>query len=245
MGANGPAWMTAEYSRVCALGWEGPHTGDGLGLKKLLTETIPKRDAALANFKADEVRYDTLVLSLRDIDQRRKRATDALNAKYLDSLDEVISNPASDSQGLADYLLPMEGNVALLANAQDRLNHTLIPEALIRKQESLVKLREIEALEAGLHAAVSECDTLDRLERAGVFASEGRVFVAGEETEKLKAAAREANRLANVAVADLEAERTQQLTTTQTRHSTGHITKAEAIYAAVELSRTKGEAENV
>ena len=76
------------------------------------------------------------------------------------------------------------------------------------------------------------------LERAGLSQSHGRVIAYSETTEKLKLVAADCHTRAQQANAELTASRAARLARTQQRHADGQTTKAEAMFAALELSRS-------
>jgi hypothetical protein len=168
--------------------------------------------------------------SFGDLTSRLADAQVNLQRELSRTWDEVIRNPvASDTRGLAGLLLPPEREAALITDALDLLRHFLIPSALLRKLEAAVKLRQAEALEAGLHAAFDEATTLERMDNAGVQ----RGLFIGDTTQRLKFSASEATRLALQAVAELDAERERQKLLLQQRIADGQLTRAEAVRASL------------
>ena len=201
---------------------------DVTALEQMAQQAAPefqKRRAAHADAQDHERQ---LAQSLAEVNTMHADATQEARRMLVSSCDEVIAlTSACDTTALAARLRPAQDQIQLLADARDLLNFKRIPAARIQMLEAALKLREIEELMASLAASLSHARTLGKLITAGIFQNENRVAVISEETENLRAFAKEATRLARLAEAELKEERQRQATAEQQRMSTGTITRAE------------------
>lgn len=146
----------------------------------------------------------------------------------LASADEVIAMTSScDVTALAARLRPAQDQVQLLADAKDLLQFKRIPAGRIQTLEALLNLRRAEELLASIAASLSHAQTLNKLITAGIFRNDNRVAVISEQTEALRATAKEAARQTGMAEDALREERKRQATAVQQRMATGTITRAE------------------
>jgi hypothetical protein len=230
---NGPAGLMTVFD---AIDTANVKAGDGPGLKTLLAETLSKVKAATIAHTKYREELDTL------IEVRRVRAAEladdkhTLNERIKAAVTEAIDNPASDLRATSQTLIAPERKVLLGQDVLDSIDFILLPAVKDREQESARDLKRLEHLESAIYAALSHVDVLERLEHAGV-SQHGRVVVLSETTETLKRIADEAQRQAMQCDADLTTGRAARLLQQQHRQSMG-ITHAEAVFAALELSRT-------
>lgn len=201
---------------------------DVTALEQMAQQAAPefqKRRAAYADAQDHERQ---LAESLAELKRMHTDATEDARRMLVSSCDEIIAlTSACDATALAARLRPAQDQIQLLADARDLLQFKRIPNARIQTLERCLKLREIEELLASLAASLSHARTLAKLIKAGIFQNENRVAVISEETENLRAFAKEATRLAKLAEAELREERQRQATTEQQRIATGTITRAE------------------
>jgi hypothetical protein len=153
-------------------------------------------------------------------------------------IQESIDNPASDISSISQGLIHLEREGAFRQDGLDFIEFVLAPTALDKKQETRRDLLRAQHLEAGLYASRSHCSMLLKLEAAGFAQSHGRVVAFSETTQRLKLITAECHRQAQLADAELTASRAARLARTQQRHADGMTTKAEAVFAALELSRS-------
>jgi hypothetical protein len=233
---SGPAFLNTDYGSLGPLyGLTKVCAQDAPTFKAMLPDAIAERDKRALAYAEAERECSDLSQSFGDLTRRLADAQSNLNLELSRTWTEVQQNPnAADIRGLAACLLPAEREAALINDVLDILHHVLIPAAILRKMEQLEKLRQADALEWGLHAAHDEAETLLRMEAAGV---QGGLFV-GDTTQRLKRAASEATRQAQVAQVELDAERERQTMAKQQRHTNGGITRAEAVSMSLELSRS-------
>jgi hypothetical protein len=132
-----------------------------------------------------------------------------------------------DVTALAARLRPAQDQVQLLADAKDLLQFKRIPAGRIQTLEALLNLRRAEELLASIAASLSHAQTLNKLITAGIFRNDNRVAVISEQTEALRATAKEAARQTGMAEDALREERKRQATAVQQRMATGTITRAE------------------
>jgi hypothetical protein len=212
--------------------------GDLDGIDELLPEVISevKRLTSAGETACEE--FDTLA------QVKRARMTDFANTQHkrnengMAAIQETIYNPAADVNALGLSRVALERETELLQDSLDFLDFILCPAALDKKQETRRDLLRAQHLEAGLLAARSHCTMLQKLEAAGFAQSHGRVVAFSETTQRLKLITAEAHRVAQAADAELSASRAARLARTQQRHADGMTTKAEAVFAALELSRS-------
>lgn len=230
-----PAFLNTDYGSL------GPVYGltkicgaDAPTFKTMLPAAISESNKCSTAYLEAEKDWSDLRQSFTDLTCRLADAQLNLQGELSRTWDEVIRNPvASDTRGLAGLLLPAEREAALITDALNLVRHLLIPAAFLRKLEAAVKLRQAEALEAGLHAAFDEATTLERMNNAGV---QKGLFI-GDMTQRLKFSASEATRQAQQALAELDAERERQAILLRQRIADGQLTRAEAVHASLELSR--------
>lgn len=231
---NGPAGM---LSLVELLSLDKVKAGDTGGIERTLTDTIQERERLQGLHQKVRANFDFLAQGARDVGAKLKQITPRQHEVRITACTECGENPAADANALAMQLLPLEREAELLQDTLDLLTHVRIPDALDVKLEVTRDLRRIENLEASLYAAHSHATMLEKLERAGFGESHGRVIAVSENVENLKLAAAEAHRQAQLADAQLTDERAARITRTAARRAAGQITKVEAIYAELELSR--------
>lgn len=205
---------------------------DVTALEQMAQQAAPefqKRNAAYADAKDHERQ---LAQSLAELNHMHADATQEAQRLLVASCDEAIAlTIACDVTALAARLRPAQDQVQLLADARDMWVFKRIPAARIQMLEAVLKLREIEELLASLAASLSHARTLAKLIKAGIFQNENRIALISEETENLRALAKEATRLARLAQTELRDERQRQATAEQQRTATGQITRAEVAHA--------------
>jgi hypothetical protein len=182
--------------------------------------------AKRAHVEASE-RHAVLVQAVRELDERTTRGEADLQKESASVSDEVLDCPDAAVRELAVRLLPKECEVQVLRNARDLGKYFRTPAALEYKLVTALDLRRLEATEAALYAALSNVDTQDRLEKAGLFESEKHIFIVGERTQNLRAAAKQLYLQALNSERELNEERARQLVAQQTRLATGVITSAQ------------------
>jgi hypothetical protein len=213
-------------------------TGEDLeGIEETLNNTLCelKRLQSVQQGACSE--HSGLAQSARELEAKLKEAVLKRCEAYISACNELADNPVADTQSLAMQLLPIERTMELLQDSLDLLNYVRLPLALDKKLESTRDLRRVEHLEAALYVARTHCTMLQKLERAGLSEHHGRVIAFSEVEEKLKLAATEAHRQAQLADAELTAARAARIARTAQRHADSLATRAEAMYSALELSR--------
>jgi hypothetical protein len=119
----------------------------------------------------------------------------------------------------------------LLADAKDLLRYKRIPAACIQTLEAALNLRKVEELLASIAASLSHAQTLATLIKSGIFRNDNRVAVISEETEALRATAKNAAYQTGLAEESLREERKRQLAAEQQRKALGTVTRAEVAAA--------------
>jgi hypothetical protein len=216
------------YAFIPGLEIEHAGPGDRSGVESDLTDIIGEIAKAKSAHNEACERCTVLDQSVEELQSKHSSAYAEWHAKEALGWDEAIGHPSScATRELAIQLLPLKCDAEFLQNALDRARHILQPIAREHKLVTALDLRRLEAVEIALHAALSNISTQERLEKAGLFESEKRIFIVGEVTANLRAAAKEAHRQALLAERELNEERARQLVTQQTRLATGVITCAE------------------
>lgn len=206
--------------------------GDIAELEGMAQRAVPehaKRNTAYADAQESERQ---LTQTLGELDIMHKDATRRAQQLLLASAGEVIATVSCcDVTALATRLRPVQDEVQLLADAQDLLRFKRLPAARIATLEAALKLRQIEELLASICAALSHARQLSRMIKAGVLSDADRIGFVSQQTENLRATAREASRQVRLAEDDLRTERQRQASAEQTRMATGVITRAEVAAA--------------
>jgi len=214
-------------------------TGDDLtGIEKLLRDTISEVKGLQAAHDTASTAYAALAQTSREINDKVRAATLKRNCAHLSAYNEIAENPAADAAALAMQLLALDRETEALQDTADFLREVRLPEALDKRQESNRDLCRVLHLEAALHTAFSHASMRRKLDGAGLSKTHGTVVAISETTEDLKRATAEAYRLAQLADQDLVTARAARTARAEQRRFAGQITRAESIYAAVEVSRT-------
>jgi hypothetical protein len=201
---------------------------DVTALDEMARETFPEYQKRMAAHVAAQEYESQLARTLAELDGLHNQATQESRRILLASADEVISmTSVCDVKALAALLRPAQDQVQLLADAKDLLQFKRIPAGRIQTLEALLNLRRAEELLASIAASLSHAQTLDKLITAGIFRNDNRVAVISEQTEALRATAKEAARQVGLAEDALREERKRQATAQQGRMATGTITRAE------------------
>lgn len=218
--------------------------GDVPGFQSVLAEALPEVKRLQAEYQEACEAYAFLAQDKREHEAKLWDATQKEHEEFAAVMREAESNTAflltSAYQGVIALRTQREARQHVL----DFITHVRLPAALDRKLEVTRDLRRAEHLEAALYAALSHATMLEKLERAGVYQTHGRVIAVSETTSKLEQISVEMHRQAQLANAELTAARAAQLTRTQQRQAGGLITKAEAIFTALELSRSTNSTES-
>lgn len=205
---------------------------DVTALEQMAQQAAPEFQKRRAAYSDAQDYERQLAQSLAELNRMHTDATQEARRMLLSSCDEVIAmTSACDVTALAVRLRPAQDQTQLLADARDLLQFKRIPHARIQTLQAVLKLREIEELMASLAASLSHARTLAKLIKAGIFQNENRIALISEETENLRALAKEATRLARLAQTELTEERQRQATAEQQRIATGTITRAEVAHA--------------
>lgn len=227
--------LTENFS---ALSYNTMSGADLEGIDSLLPDVISEVKRLTPEYRIASEEHDSLAQVKRERAAELATVRQALNEKYIAGIQESVDNPASDISSISQGLIHLEREVAFRQDGLDFIEYVLSPAALDKKQETWRDLLRAEHLEAGLYAARSHCTMLLKLEAAGFAQSHGRVVAFSETTQRLKLVATECHRLAQAAAVELSASRAARLARTQQRHADGMTTKAEAVFAALELSRS-------
>lgn len=201
---------------------------DVAALEEMARQTVPEYEKRMAAH-VDAQKYEReLTRTLAELDGLHSQAAQEARHMLLASADEVIAmTSACDVKALAALLRPAQDQVQLLTDAQDLLRFKRIPAGRIQTLEAAVNLRRVEELLASIAASLSHARTLDKLIQSGIFRNDNRVAVISEQTEALRATAKEATRQVGLAEDALREERKRQATAEQGRMATGAITRAE------------------
>jgi hypothetical protein len=211
---------------------------DREGIEALAAEVVPELERLTSAYRTASEEHDTLATVKRERTADLATVQQKRNEHFMAVVQETTHNPAADTSSLGMSRLALEQEVELLQDTLDHVDYVLCPTARDKQLETRRDLLRTEHLEAALYAALSHATMLEKLERAGLSQSHGRVVAFSETTERLKLVATECHRRAQLADAELTAERATQLQRTQQRHSAGLTTRAEATFSAVELSRS-------
>jgi hypothetical protein len=230
--------LNSEYPLICGLEVDRAGAGDLAGIVEMLKGTIPERERLQAAYQETREQKAALKQVIQGVTEDLARAKTILMQKRLAFWQERIDNPSCAVRDLAASLSPLELEVAAYADILDLATEVRLPAAEDRELSADLDLKKVIALEAALLAAESHSREMQRLEAAGVFESSNRVAFASEKTDNLQLAAKEAHRQAGLATRALEEARARQLTRTQTRQAGAGLSRAEATFTAVELSRS-------
>jgi len=201
---------------------------DVTALEEMARETFPEYKKRMATHVGAQEYESQLARTLAELDGLHSQAAQEARHMLLASADEVISMTSTcDVTALATRLRPAQDQVQLLADAKDLLQFKRIPAGRIQTLEALLNLRRAEELLASIAASLSHAQTLNKLITAGIFRNDNRVAVISEQTEALRATAKEAARQTGMAEDALREERKRQATAVQQRMATGTITRAE------------------
>ena len=215
------------YSIIPGLEIEKAGPGDKEGIEEMLSKICQDISEATLKYQDKSERHAVLVQAIRELDQRTARCESDLQKESAEVSDEVLGNPECAVTEYAMRLLPKERTVQVLRNARDLGKWVRIPDALESKLLAGLDLRRLEAVEAALHAALSFVDTQLRAEKAGLFESEKHIFIVGERTQTLRAAAKQLHTESQLLERELNETRARQLVTQQARLATGVITSAQ------------------
>ena len=214
----------SEYAIIPALQVERAGPGDRAGIESMLADiTCELAKSKRAQVEASE-RHAILVQSVRELEERTARGESELRKEFASVLDEVLDNPDAAVRDLSMTLLPKERELLVLRKARDLGRYFRVPGALEAKLVAALDLVRLQAVEAALHAALSYADTQTRVEQAGLFESEKHIFIVGERTQNLRAAAKQLHRESQLLERELNETRARQLIAQQTRLATGAIT---------------------
>lgn len=222
---------------------------DGLSYDTMSGADLPGIDELLPDVTSEvkrlESAFETASEGVENLAEvKRTRAADfALvqqkrNERSMAAIQETIYNPAADTSSLGMSQFSLEREAELLQNSLDFLDFILCPDALDKKLEAHRDFLRAQHLEAGLLAARSHCTMLQKLEAAGLEQSHGRVVAFSETTARLKLITSELHRLAQQSDAELTTFRASRAARTAQRHADGMVSRAEATFAALELSRS-------
>ena len=201
---------------------------DVAALEEMARQTVPEYEKKMAAHVAAQEYERQLTGTLAELNGLQAQAAQEAQRMLISSADEVISmTSVCDVKALAALLRPAQDQVQLLADAKDLLQFKRIPAGRIQTLEALLNLRRAEELLASIAASLSHAQTLDKLITAGIFRNDNRVAVISEQTEALRATAKEAARQVGLAEDALREERKRQATAQQGRMATGTITRAE------------------
>jgi hypothetical protein len=214
---------------------------DRAGLRQLLDDTLPHIARLTAELQLATEWCDSLQQTKRTRSAELADVRRIGNAKFLTRIQESNANPVYDHRAGAEAQLPFTLEIELRQEALNFLDYVLVPQATGTAMEIRRDLLRFEHLEAAIYAADSHAALLEKMEAAGIYETHGRVVTMSESTERLKAIANEAGRLAAVAEAELTDWRAKQGIGKQQRYVGGHITKAEALYAAAALTSNTTE----
>jgi hypothetical protein len=220
-----------------ALSFDKITGADLRGIEKLQADVIPEVKRLTSAYRTACEEDDTLAKIKRERTADFAIVQQKRNEHSMAAIRETVYNPAADTSSLGMSRLALEREAELLQDTLDFVDYVLCPTARDKKLETRRDLLRAEHLEAALYAALSHATMLEKLERAGLSQSHGRVVAFSETTEQLKLVAAECHRQAQLADSELTAERAALITRAQQRHTDGLTTRAEATFAALELSR--------
>jgi hypothetical protein len=201
-------------------------------LQEMAKQAAPEHEKRNAAYTGAQDYERQLARSLSELGATHAEAANEAQRMLVESCDEAIAMTSScDVKGLAARLRPVQDQVQLLTDARDLLRYKRFPAARIQTLEAALKLRQIEELLASIAASVSYASTLSKLITAGIFQNENRVAIISEETESLRALAKESARQVVMAKDELRAERQRQATAEQQRIATHQVTRAEVAAA--------------
>jgi hypothetical protein len=205
---------------------------DVTNLKEWATKTPPevkKRRAILEEARGHE---QGLEGTLTEVNALGERATRVENQQLVAAMDEAISTGKDcDARSLAASWRTAHDESTIWQETANLLRFKRIPAARLRRLEAALALRKIEAVEAGVLANLSHAETIAKLVTAGVFRADNRVALINEETERLRAAAKECDRQVTLAEDALRSERARQLTAENARMIKGTLSRAEVASA--------------
>jgi hypothetical protein len=224
------------YAIIPALEVERAGSGDKEGIEDMLSKICQDISEAMLTSKDKSERHAILVQSVRELEERTARGESELQKESAEVLDEVLDNPDAAVRDLSMTLLPKERELLVLRKARDLGRYFRVPGALEAKLVAALDLVRLQAVEAALHAALSYADTQTRAEQAGLFESEKHIFIVGERTQNLRAAAKQLHRESQLLERELNETRARQLIAQQTRLATGAIT-SEQVSTAISTNQ--------
>ncbi len=202
----------------------------------LLGNIVPERERLRALVASTAAKLEALVKAKRDTESAIQTANALYCGAFITACDKAADNPMSDTTVYAMELLPLERQTVLLQDTRDVLA-VRIANATDSKLEAVRDFRRVEHSEIALLCMRSHAAMLERLEAVSLQGEFGRTMVFSETTERLKLAAEDALRRAQLADKELEAFRAERQQRTQHRHADGLATRAETMLAAAELAR--------
>jgi len=229
--------LNDNHLLICGLEVDRAGAGDLAGIVAMLSETIPERERLEAVYQKTREQKAALKQIIQGVTEDLARAKSILMQRRLDFWEERLANPACAVQEIAASLSSLELEVAAYADILDLATEVHRPDAEDRELSADLDLKKVIALESALLAAESHAREMQRLEAAGVFEGSSRIAFASEKTDNLQLAAKEAHRQAGLATRALDETRARQLARSQGRQA-GGLSRAEATYTAVQLSRS-------
>ncbi len=221
-----------------ALSFDKITGGDREGIEILLTDVSSEVKRLTSAYQTACEECNTLAQVKRERAAELAEVRREQNEHYAAHIHEGVSCSAADIGSLAMQDFSLDRKADLLQSINDCIEFVLSPAAQDRKLETGCDLRRGEHLESGLHCAWTHSTLLEKLERANLPQSHGRIIAYSETVERLKLVTTECHRLAQQADAELAAFRAARLARTQQRHADGQITRADAVFAALELSQS-------
>jgi propanediol utilization protein len=216
--------LLSNYAIIPGLQVEKAGPGDRAGIESMLADiTCELAKSKRAQVEASE-RHAILVQSVRELEERTARGESELQKESAEVSDEVLGNSECAVTDYAMRLLPKQQTVLVLKKARDLGKYFRVPGALEYKLVTALDLRRLEATEAALYAALANVDTQERLEQSGIFESEKHIFIVGERTQNLRAAAKQLHTESQLLERELNETRARQLIAQQTRLAAGVIT---------------------
>ena len=180
---------------------------DRPGIEHLENQVIPEVKRLTSEYQTACEEFNALAQVKQERTAGLAEVSRERNEGYIAAIQEMVANPVADGQALGMHALPLERRAELLQDTVDFVNRVLFPAALDKKLETRRDLLRAEHLEAALYAALSHATMLEKLERAGLSQSHGRIIAYSETTEKLKLVASECHVKAQQADANLTAAR--------------------------------------
>jgi uncharacterized protein YciI len=222
-----------------ALNLRNVKAADRPGLRTLLEETLPQVARLTTEYAEACKQCDILAEVKRVRTAELVEAKKRQNERFLAAIQESVDNPAYDVASGAQSQAPYTLEVELRQEGLNLVEYVLAPAAEDTRMDTQRDLQRFQHVEAAIYAADSHAALLEQLERAGVYQTHGRIVAVSENSQRLQAIAEEAGRQAAQAESDLKSYRDQQIIKTSQRQAGSAITRAEAIYSAVQLSRNE------